>query len=418
MKIRDRHCFTQPKPRRIQELILRVIKWGKVLPVTAEQTKKTSLPESAGAENRWAFWKRAAIIALALFGIINAALFQLDNVKRSSPTNLWHGTGSIDLAVNEFNAFTHKPTVVLLGSSLMMFPFWSLDKAQDPAHVGDIFHHHGSAALEDALKKAGFVDPHVFSFAIFGQMVSDAFIYVNEYLAASKTPEYLVYGIAPRDFSDSDLSSPMATNTFKRLVNLNNLGPYASLYLPGLNDKLDFVMAHLCYFYSHRWRLQQDFGKFVERIYIQAGVHEPEKKLDFSNAGFMMFGGFNERWESSEKEYTRRYKNIDQRDLSVQMGFLKRLLQISRERGIKVVVVNMPLSEINRKLLPAGFYQKFRTDVGKIAAQEKGVRYLDIGDTSDFTRWDYWDTAHLGPSGGEKVMAHLVPVLREMQSKK
>jgi hypothetical protein len=388
------------------------------LPVTAEKNRTANQSEAPVKESLWTFWKRVAIVAFVFFAIINAGLFQLDNVKRSSPANLWHGTGSIDLTVNDFKAFQHKPTVVLLGSSLMMFPFWSMDKGKDPVHVGDIFHHHGSAALEETMSKAGFTDPHVFSFAIFGQMVSDAFIYVNEYLQGDKKPEFLVYGIAPRDFNDSDLSSPMATNTFKRLVNLHNLGPYANLYLPGLNDKLDFVMSHLCYFYSHRWRLQQDFGKFVERIYVQAGVHEPEKKLDFSNAGFMMFGGFNERWESSEKEYTRRYKNIDQRDLSVQMGFLKRLLQVSRERGIKVIVVNMPLSEINRKLLPPGFYQRFRGEIGKIVAQEQGVRYVDIGDSSDFTRWDFWDTAHLGPAGGEKVMAHVVPVLKEMQSEK
>lgn len=388
------------------------------MPVIAEKSKTLSHPEAPLKESPLSFWRRVAIVSLALFALLNAGLWQLDRVKRASPANLFHGTGSIDLAVNDFNALPQKPSVVLLGSSLMMFPFWSMDKGNDPKHVGDIFHHHGSAALEAEMKKVGFADPHVFSFAIFGQMVSDAFIYVNEYLKGDRTPEYLVYGIAPRDFHDSDLSSPMSTNTFKRLISLNNLSPYANLYLPGFADKLDFVMSHVCYFYSHRWRLQQDFGKFVERIYVKTGIHEPEKKIDFSNAGFMMFGGLNERWNSSEKEYTRRYKNIDQRDLSVQMSFLKKLLEVSHERGIKVVVVNMPLSENNRKLLPPGFYQRFRSEVGKIAAADSGVKFLDIGDSSDFTRWDFWDTAHLGPSGGVKVMTHLVPVLKEMQAKK
>ena len=350
---------------------------------------------------------------MILFGVLNAGLWRLESGKRSK--DLWRGTGSIDLTVDSFNSLPQKPNVVLLGSSLMMYPFWSMDKQSDPQHVGDIFHHHGSVALENDLRKAGFNNPHVFSFAIFGQMVSDAFIYVNEYLTKDKAPEYLVYGIAPRDFSDYDLSSPMATNTFKRLVNLDNLAPYADLYLPGFQDKVDFVMSRACYFYSHRWRLQQDFNKVVERFYLFSGIHKPEPaKPNFANAGFMIFGGIKERWDSSEQEYARRYKNIAERDLSLQMGFLKRLLQVSRQRGIKVILLNMPLSDVNRHLLPAEFYARYRSDLAKMANQP-GVKFLDLGDNADFQRADYWDTAHLGLTGGYKVLNHLVPAIEELK---
>ncbi|MBX9687040.1 MAG: DUF1574 domain-containing protein [Candidatus Obscuribacterales bacterium] len=386
------------------------------MPLILEKQKPVLHPEAPQGTNFWRLsWKRAAIWALLLFGLLNAGLFRLENSKRSA--DVWRGTGSIDLAVNEFNSLKTKADVVLLGSSLVMYPFWSMDKGRDPQHVGDIFHHHGSAVLEGEMRKAGFSNPHVFSFAIFGQMVSDAYIYVNEFLKKDKAPEYLIYGIAPRDFSDYDLSSPMATNTFKRLVNLDNLAPYANLYLPGFQDKADFVMSRLCYFYSHRWRLQQEFNKVLEKAYIAIGIHEPEKKVDYANAGFMLFGGLQERWDASEKEYARRYKNIAERDLSVQMGFLKRLVELSRERGTKVVIVNMPLSEINRNLLPPGFYTRFRQDIAKLAEQP-GVKFVDIGDTPDFTRWDFWDTAHLGPAGGEKVLTHILPALKELQREK
>jgi hypothetical protein len=373
-------------------------------------------PELKGARPFWRLsWKQAAIWALVLFALVNAGLWRLEG-KRSN--DLWRGTGSIDLAINDFNALTYKPTVVLLGSSLVMYPFWSMDIAIAPGHVGDIFHHHGSLALEEDMRKAGFADPHVFSFAIFGQMVSDSYIYVNEFLRSKKAPEYLVYGIAPRDFSDHDLSTPMATNTFKRLVNLDNLTSYADLYLPGFQDKVDFLLSRSCYFYGHRWRLQQEFAKIVEKGYITARIHPPaEAKIDFNNAGFMMFGGLKIRWDCSAKEYARRYKDIETRDLSVQMGFLKRILQVARERNIKVVLVNMPLSDVNRELLPPEFYKRFRGELAAIAAQP-GVRFLDIGDSPEFNHSDFWDTAHLGPSGGRKVLAHLIPVLHELQAQK
>jgi hypothetical protein len=387
-----------------------------ILPVTLE-TKRTVTehPEAPRQGLIWRLtWKQAAIWALILFALVNLGLWRLEG-KRSN--DLWHGTGSIDLAIKDFNALSRKPTVVLLGSSLVMYPFWSMDIAMD-RNVGDIFHHHGSQALEQELQKSGFADPHVFSFAIFGQMVSDAYIYVNEFLRKDRAPEYLVYGIAPRDFSDHDLSTPMATNTFKRLVNLGNLIKYADLYLPGLQEKMDFVMSKSCYFYGHRWRLQQEFSKAVEKSYIALHVHPPaEAKIDFNNAGFMMFGGLQVRWDCSKKEYARRYKDIAERDLSVQMGFLKRLLQLSRERGTKVVLVNMPLSDVNRGLLPPGFYKRYCNELASIANQP-GVRFLDIGDSPDFNHGDFWDTAHLGPSGGRKILAHLIPVLSQLRAEK
>lgn len=386
------------------------------MPATLEKKQVRVQPEVSQEKPGRFTWKQAAIWALILFAIVNMGLWKLESGKKSN--DLWHGSGSIDLAIKDFNALSRKPTVVLLGSSLIMYPFWSMDIAIDPKHVGDIFHHHGSFALEEDLRKSGFADPHVFSFAIFGQMVSDAYIYVNEFLQKDRAPRYLVYGIAPRDFSDHDLSTPMATNTFKRLVNLDNLANYSELYLPGFQDKMDFVLSRLCYFYGHRWRLQQEFGKAVEKSYVATRVHAPlQNKIDFNNAGFMMFGGFKARWDSSKAEYARRYKDIATRDLSVQMGFLKRLLQVAHQRGIKVVLVNMPLSDVNRNLLPPEFYKSFRSQLASTASQAD-ARFLDIGDSPEFNHGDFWDTAHLGPSGGRKILAHLTPLLREMESQK
>ena len=382
-----------------------------------QEASDLSRAASAGSANSGRKWKRVIVWSLLVFALINLILWRVEDYqsKKSSNTDVYRGTGSIDLAVNEFKALPNKPTVVLLGSSLVMFPFWSMDMARHPAQMVDMFHHHGSEALEESMRAGGFKDPHVFSFAIFGQMVSDAYIYVSEFLRDEKKPEYLIYGIAPRDFSDSDLSSPMTTNTFKRLVNLDNFAQYANLYLPGFQERLDFILGRVCYFYGHRARLQQEVNKGIEKAYIFTHIHPPEPKTNFASAGFMLFGGLKERWKSSEMEYQRRYKDIAERDLSVQMGFLKRLVDVSRERKIKLIVVNMPLTEVNRNILPAGFYQKFRNDVATVCAQP-GVKVVDIGDSKDFKDADFWDTAHLGPTGGMKILPKVLPALQEMRS--
>lgn len=384
---------------------------------TAEKQKHGQHPEVLEAANRKAkapAWARTVVWALIVFSAINVTLWRLEDRNNGTAKDVFHGTGSIDLTINAYKALPEKPTVALLGSSLIMFPFWSMDIALDKKNMVDIFHHQRSAALEQKMVEAGFPKPTVFSFAIFGEMVSDAYIFANEYLTGEKKPEYIVYGIAPRDFNDADLSSPMTTNTFKRLVNLGNFSSYADLYLPSMQDKLDFILGRLCYFYGHRWRLQQESNKALEKAYIFTGVREPEKKLDFANAGFMLFGGEKERWKSSEDEYKRRYKNMSEKEIATQMAFLNRLLTIARKNDIKVVVLNMPLAKVNRDILAPGFYAKYRQTIAR-ACNQPGVKFVDIGESTDFQHDDFWDTAHLGPTGGMKLLPHIVPALEALR---
>lgn len=338
-------------------------------------------------------------------------LWRVAGEEKSISKDLWSGSGSIDLAVNGFKALKERPTVVLLGSSLMMFPFFAMDAEKDKG-LGDIFHHHGSTVLTEQLQSSGFKNPSVYSLAIFGQMSSDAFIYVNEYLQGDKTPDWLVLGIAPRDFSDHDLPAPTATFSFKRLVGLANFGRYAELYLPTWQDKIEFLCGHVCYFYNRRWRLQQEFDKALNKVYSWAGVEFKAQngKSTEATAGFMLNGTAEQRWENSLKEYRRRYRDIGQRDLSLQMGFLDRLLSVCQKRHIQVVLINMPLSEANRLLLPGDFYDRFRGQITGLAGKYQ-AKVLDLGDSAEFGKDDFWDSTHLNHFGGHKLVNHLMKVL-------
>ena len=111
------------------------------------------------------------------------------NRRHQSLKSFWIRTVSIDLAVNEFNGLVIRPNIVLLGSSLMMHPFWSMD-AKDNSLIPDIFHYHDSLAMRTRLEDAGFKNLQVFNFAIFGQMVSDAYLYVDQ---LSKEPRNLMF---------------------------------------------------------------------------------------------------------------------------------------------------------------------------------------------------------------------------------
>ncbi len=364
----------------------------------------------------------AAICAIVLFVVLNMILWQCaseDKVKGSakdSLADLWNGAGSIDLTVQGFQELTRRPTVVLLGSSLIMHPFWSMD-AESNKHIDDIFHHHRSITLEKELASLGCPSERTYSFAVFGEMASDAYIYVEEYLKGAKKPDVLVFGVAPRDFGDSFLTAPMATFTFKKVVGLNNFGRYSNTFLPGWQDKADFVAAHVCYFYGKRWRLQHEIEKGLAKIGGVLGQtsFQPVSALSAGGqAGWMMTGLTKERWEASEKEYRQRYRGIGDKDLSLQFTFLEKLLAVCRERGIKVILINMPLTEINRALLPNDFYSGFRKHLANVANQFPNTQLIDLGESKAFIHEDYWDTAHLGNLGGHKLLRYTLPALERL----
>ncbi|MDR3614630.1 MAG: hypothetical protein P4L53_13810 [Candidatus Obscuribacterales bacterium] len=367
----------------------------------------------------------ATFCAFSIFIALNAVLWKVageEKVKGSatdSVADLWSGAGSIDLTVNGFKALKERPTVVLLGSSLVMHPFWSMD-AQLDKKIDDIFHHHSSITFGRELEANGCSKQNVYSFAVFGEMASDGYIYANDFLKGDKKPDVVVLGMAPRDFSDAYLTAPTATFTFKKVVGLSNFGRYADAYLPGWQDKADFIATHACYFYGKRWRLQHELEKGLTKAYHFFHLDIAAKSAATaataaSQAGYMSASMIDDRWKNSAKEYRARYRDIENKDLTVQMGFLQKTLAVCKERGIKVVLVNMPLSDTNRELLPSSFYADFRQRLGNLAEQSGNVQYVDLGDASEFNHSDFWDTAHLNFNGGHKLLAHITPVVKKLE---
>lgn len=393
------------------------------MPASVETAKKPDAPGAAASVNdtsekvsRHKGLFTRVLWSLALFGAINAGLwtFVAEGKKPDSDANCWNSAASVEETINSFHALKAKPDVILLGSSLVMFPFWAMDVAENKG-IADIFRYHNSEALKKKLKEAGREQKTVYSLAVFGQMASDAYLMTNEYVKGDKTPKVIVYGIAPRDFYDHSLASPMATFSFQKIVNLSNFSSYAGAFLPDFEKKADWLAMHLCYFYGKRWRLQMETDKAINKVYSTLGIVDPNatKADTTAQGGFMMEGSTEDRWNNSVKEYKGRYKEIAEKDHSLQMGFLTRNLKNLRERGVKVVLVNMPLTKRNLDILPSGFYASYQKEI-KDVADMPGVKLVDLGNCSDFNDDDYWDTTHLNHVGGRKLLNRVVAAVKEL----
>ncbi len=404
-------------------------------------------------------WKRPISWALAIFTVINLGLAQVSSIQqersaRSAGGDFWTNPALIDLAIKEYKAQKPPANVVLLGSSLMMFPFWAMDASFDPK-IADIAHYHKSVALQAVLEKNGIKNSSVFSLASAGQMSSDAFLYASEFLKGDTKPEVVVWGIAPRDFADDNVKSPMATVSFKQIVDLHNFSSYAKTFLPRFEDKAEFIANHSCFLYGRRWRFQKEADRTLEKISAAvarvivgkaadskitatgataggaaslpaaatttattAALSKDSANTPDLSISSLLAGTAEQRWETSTREYRGRYKNIAERDLSVQMSCLDNTLKICQERGIKVVLVNMPLTKLNQGLMADGFYQRFNQQVKTLAsAYGKDVTLVDMTNQSQFQESDFWDTVHMNHIGGSKLIGGILPAIRSYLNK-
>jgi hypothetical protein len=400
------------------------------LPLTLPKTTSPELdskPNLALGKKKTSWLKRPLTWALALFALANIGLGEVSRIDqnrsaRNGGGDFWTNPALIDLAVAEFKGQNPPAQVVLLGSSLVMFPFWAMDASFD-RNIPNIAQYHKSVALEASLKKFGLNSVPVFSLASAGQMSSDTYLYVSELLKGPRKPKVIVWGIAPRDFGDENVRSPMATVSFKQIVGLENLASYAPTFLPRFEDRIEFVANKICYLYGKRWRFQKEVEKSLGRlgeyllkspgaaVSVVAASATPavSSATPVSDMRTLLSGTYEQRWNASIREYRSRYRGIAERDLSVQMSCLDRTLKLCKERGIKVVLVNMPLTQTNEKLMPEGFYNRFVGDVQReAAAYGEGVTFLDLSKDRQFKDSDYWDTVHMNHTGGAKLVNDII----------
>lgn len=310
-----------------------------------------------------------------------------------------------DTAFKQLTQATVRPDIVLMGSSLMMSAIWGYDSATYK-NVGDFFAYHRSQGLETALAKRGLKNLAIVNLALPGAMISDGFLIANKLLDGPNAPGMIVYGIAPRDFMDDFLTGDTRTPIFERLLTVSDIPSLGDLYLPTWSDKMDFVTAHLFYFYGRRWNCQQK----VEHFWQDAVVSKVASKQNISETPsapkFDLLGDRTKLWATSIAEYRARYRHFNEEQFKKQIDFLSRFLAAEHKRGTRVLLVNMPLTQANRELMPEGVYAKYLLALNT-TAKHCNVTVLDPQIKERFADADFFDTAHLNGSGGAKLIAQI-----------
>ncbi len=301
--------------------------------------------------------------------------------------------------------------VVLLGSSLVMSPIWAAD-VKYGHFMQDVSNHHRSIRLKESMDKVG-IHKDAVSLATPGQFVSDAYLIVDKYLKAEHKPQVLIYGVAPRDFTDST-SNGLVTSVFNQVAGLGDMQKVRSLFLTTFDENLNFILERTVFLYHKRGRYQTKCEEAAEKVAmrifpsLRAKANEEKAK---AGTPFLLGTNHDEIWKDSLAEYGRRYKNMDDPLFTRQQTCLRAMLATCKERGIKVYVLAMPLSDDNIKLMQPGFYERYISAV-KEETTRAGVPLVNLQADGGYTDDDFYDTVHLNQTGGDRFVAQVTRLVK------
>lgn len=380
-------------------------------------------------------WKSPAMASLAIFAVINTVVLgALGNKTLTYALTKQNRIGD-DLI------YGGRPAdIVLLGSSVMRGPFYYCDLRPALSLVYE--NYNKSIALEKAIDKID-GEQKVYNFARDGEMVSDAMLIVNDFLKDKNKPKVLVYGIAPRDFLDHTLPSETNTEEFNMLANLADCLRYYNVFAESGWQWLQVLASKALPYFDARKMVQErlvqmfnrpqnaalkvagtkqdpfdatnesstreDILRPLKKKFVEAVRNDKTLKAEAIASQIRMQKALmdarndTEAWRQGLLQYSIRYWYIDKPRYNRQMHALQALLAITKQRGIKVMLVNMPLAAGNVSLLPQDFYLTYLDDLQK-ASTKYGAKFINLQNRKEFDRSCYKDPVHLNVFGGHKLI--------------
>lgn len=313
-----------------------------------------------------------AALSLLVPAMLGLELYFTSGAWSGVPLDHWLRKSSDDFTYVSWTVGRNKldppdePTIYLLGGSTARESITSDD------------------TLEDAIEEDGGPDTEVFNLGSMNQNFAQSLAVVDN---VPDTPATVIVGINPGRFTPSRGDNQkqaegrefLLKSTFLRRYVNGESGKYKYTYtiLPGI----------LSYFTSYVQQHEEELlsGRLPTRTYGQhrynlKAIHTVKQKRRMV-----------ERWNKKRAPIFR--KNLD-----YNMAMLRQLLERARERGVDVVLLELPW---NREIVGHEFdhaREMYQPRV-RALADEFGVPYLDFNAELPLTNADFHDLSHLVEPG-------------------
>jgi hypothetical protein len=337
-----------------------------------------------------------------------------------TPKVLAQGKPSSWWLARSYMTAAHQPEIVLCGSS-QIGGLQAADARVLNKPIDFVDNHHCDV-LEQDLKGALGISPYVFISALPGAMVSDHFAIAKSLFGARGKPALVVLTVSPRDFIDNTLPGAGATEPYRFFSSHCDLSACNDLaYNDSWSRLTHFVSGELplrrltvaADNLAKQWSAQ-NAGASLDTIggaSPEASGSDADQQVKFVMGGYqgnirpgeaVLYPNSLRVFVNNVGDYKKRYHNTHPANYESQMAYFKDYLNFLNDEGVRVLVVGMPLTALNRDILPADFWQEFRGRL-LLGCGSTGAEWLDLSDSPEFGVSDFVDTVHLNADGGVKL---------------
>lgn len=390
---------------------------------------------SESSEPGWKKPEKSQKLVLS-FGIA-ATIFLALNVipqvfpPKESPFNKFDHPckGSVWYLVDDMRKTSgQKVDYALLGSSLMVAAITNADATGENKQV-DLTTYHKASYLDKKLNRG----TNSVNLAVAGEMPSDAFLILNASIEKLKPGSTLIYGLAPRDFIDHDFKSPTDSEAYQLLHRIVPMEPGLSdKYNVSIWEKMNYWIEKSLFLSDNaidiqsimsKWgdtAIDTMFGKQTLSDYAVGTRFWDRQKLIPSykmteripNAFILEPEDLTKPpiYVDNTMEYVMRYRRPDMKAFANQAYFVQKIGELCKERNIKLMLVNMPITETNQNILPPALYQTYMSKMKELATAN-GARFIDFNIHSEFPKTDFNDGVHMNARGAIKFVDKLATIL-------
>lgn len=300
----------------------------------------------------------------------------------------------------------------MLGSSLFLFPSARCDdQMQGKPLCYDVWYmkqfvndYDKSLYFQKLLNEAGF-NSSIKNLSISSSLMSDQSALFETLMESGKRPKMIVCGLAPRDFLDATVRQSITPT--RLLLTEYHANKNHNFAFDFSIDGLDSVKTRIAH------HIEKSLGRFrtMTTSWVNAIANRPETDQLVRMSTAPRPNGLKDL-----ATYKRIYGLSSKEVLDTQAKHMRKLLLCAKQHGVKVVLINMPLTVENTSLLDAELYNSYVSTI-RDAATENNMVFLDIGSNSTFdTKTDFEDSCHMSTQGGKKLFKTVVNAISQEPS--
>ncbi len=265
------------------------------------------------------------------------------------------------------------------------------------------------------------------------QMISEGYLIATAATGGRDYPRVIVYGTALRDFIHDLFAREWSCESFA------SIAPYVPIkwdvlrVLSGYEARRELILCHFWYLYRDRTDFKNVLSAAAKNMLENLPLDQPFFRLGADHLWRSQRHGYlSEEWvprkqekfaeqvKRAHPEFLREYyfgmqeliyRQGSEATRALEARYMEALAALCREKGIKLVIVNMPLGPEIMTLVPPGLNDAYRGYLQALSRQY-GVVLLDFYGDPEFTAGSFKDGLHLDYGGSVRLADRMIDALK------